>query len=468
MSTPIKILAVDDNHDGLYALEEVLKKHGFLVTTAQSGTDALGKLDQENPDIILLDVNMPAPDGFEVTRRLKADPYLRYIPVVLLTANDDLDSIVQGLELGADDYVRKPFNADELVARVRAAMRTRRLYQELQQSRQINQELQQRLETRASMGMLVGSSTSMRELYSLIDKVKDSDAPVLVTGESGTGKELVASALHYCSIRKSKPFVVQNCSAFNDNLLESELFGHVRGAFTGAVRDKQGLFEVADGGTFFLDELGEMSPALQVKLLRVLQDGTFTPVGATKPKQVSVRVVAATNRDLKAMVKAGTFRQDLYYRLNVVNLVLTPLRERRTDIPMLVDKFLKEIASRSGKPIKQLDPDALRFISNYNWPGNVRELQNEIERVVLMAGDDHRISSSLLSAHIKSFESSELPKIKLPQGSLKEAVERLEKDMLRDSLVRNSGNKSESAKELGISRSSLIAKVKEYQLEDVD
>lgn len=463
MSLNTKILVVDDNEDGLFALDQLLQKNGFATVTATSGEDALKRIETESPDLILLDVNLPGIDGFEVTKRLKADSYLRYIPVILLTANDSIDSVIEGLEGGADDYVRKPFDSKELLARLAAAMRTRRLYDELRHSNRVNAELQSRMSERASFDKIIGASQVMRELYALMDKVKDSDVPVLITGESGTGKELVASALHFHSSRRNKPFVVQNCSAFNENLLESELFGHVRGAFTGAVRDKPGLFEVADGGTFFLDELGEMSAALQVKLLRVLQDGTFIPVGATKPKQVDVRVIAATNRDLRQMVTEGTFREDLFYRLNVISIRLPALRERRVDIPLLATHFLNSISNRTKAPVKSITQDALRVLSDYNWPGNIRELENEIERLVLMAAGSPTIDVSLVSSHIRTQEAQSAQGRRL-EGNLKDALENLEKNMIQAALEKTSGNKSEAAKELGISRSNLIAKVKTYGL----
>jgi DNA-binding NtrC family response regulator len=457
-----KILAVDDNEEGLFALEQVLQKHGFNTVVAQSGAEALKKVETEAPDLILLDVNMPGLSGLDVVSQLKQDPWLRYIPVLLLTANDDLDGVVRGLDNGADDYIRKPFVTDELIARVRAAMRTRRLYQELEQSRKDNAQLLRRLGDECSFGKLIGSSQAMREVYALLEKIKDSEVPVLIQGESGTGKELVAAALHFASPRRDKAFVVQNCSAFSDNLLESELFGHVRGAFTGAVRDKMGLFETADGGTFFLDEVGEMSPALQAKLLRVLQEGTFTPVGATKTKKVSVRVLAATHRDLRAMVASGSFREDLFYRLNVVTVQLPPLRDRRSDVPLLCENFLAKIAEPKKLKSKSLDLNALRILADYDWPGNVRELQNEMQRAALMAGENAVITEQDLSQHLRARPESHT---RVLSGSLKEAVVQLEREMLGAALAECKGNKSEAAKRLGISRSNVIAKAKEYGLD---
>ncbi len=306
----------------------------------------------------------------------------------------------------------------------------------------------------------------MQEVFSLIEKVSDSDVPVLISGESGTGKELVAQAIHYNSPRKANPLVVQNCSAFNENLLESELFGHVKGAFTGAIRDKQGLFETANGGSFFLDELGEMSPALQVKLLRVLQDGTFIPVGGNTIKKVDVRIIAATNRDLREMVSKGTFREDLYYRLNVVNIKLPPLRERRVDIPLLVDFFLSTNSQKSGREKKLVADDLLLVLSDYPWPGNIRELQNEVERLVLMSGTSKEITVDLISPHIFHKRDSQSEDALIAKtGRLREAMDNLERQMITATLERLNGNKSEAARELGISRSNLISKVHSYGLD---
>ncbi|MEZ4753387.1 MAG: sigma-54 dependent transcriptional regulator [Bdellovibrionota bacterium] len=350
----ISIVAADDDQEMLFGLESLLKKEGFNVFTAANGEDAFKLIEEENPDLILLDVMMPKLTGVDVTRKVKQDPVLRFIPLVLVTSKDSIEDILKGFEAGANDYIRKPYKPQELKARVYAALRTRSIYRELKESNTLNQQLIQQTSERSQFSNIIGKSASIREVFSLIEKVADSHVPVLVTGESGTGKELVSRALHFNSPRKAKPFIVQNCSAFNENLLESELFGHVKGSFTGAFKDKAGLFKAADGGTFFLDELGEMSPALQVKLLRVLQDGTFTPVGSTQLETVDVRIVAATNRDLKKMVVEGTFREDLYYRLNVVNIVLPALRERRVDIPLLVEHFLEQHSKKHGSELKSL------------------------------------------------------------------------------------------------------------------
>jgi len=323
---------------------------------------------------------------------------------------------------------------------------------------------------------IVGNSRAMQGVFRLLEKIIESDSTVLVNGESGTGKELVARAIHYNGPRAKKAFVVQNCSAFNDNLLESALFGHQKGSFTGAIKDKKGLFEIADGGTFFLDEVGDMSPSLQVKLLRVLQEGTFTPVGGTETRQVDVRVIAATHKDLHKMVERGEFREDLYYRINVIRVAIPPLRERLDDLPVLIDHFLrKHFRVRPGGPQRKpprFSTEALGAVQRYPWPGNIRELENEIERCMVLGGDLDEMPEDLLSQRVR--EAAPVPGARPAArallayeqaGSLKNAVEQLERDLIQQGLIRTHWNKSQLAKDLGISRSNLIAKVERYGLE---
>ena len=461
----VRILAVDDNPDALFALETLLKDEGYDVVGAGSGAETLEKVQNYNPDVILLDVQMPAPDGFEVTKLLKADERYRYIPVILLTGKDNHEDIVHGLSLGANDYVTKPYNSKELLARIHTALRVKEIYSELKQSLDTVSELRRVTNDRLTYANIIGASDSMKAVFRVLDKIKDSSASVLITGESGTGKELIALALHSNSSRKDKAFVAQNVSALQDTLLESELFGHVRGAFTGAVKDKLGLFAVADGGTLFLDELGEMSPSMQAKLLRVLQDGSFVPVGDTKPKKVDVRVVAATHRRLDEMIEKGLFREDLYYRLNVIEISLPPLRERKEDIPLLIEKFLIDQEKRHGAAKKKVTKDALALLTDFRWPGNVRQLQNEVERMVLLSGSENVIDASYLSPAVtgrKAPHSNGIGAQVLTVSNLKSAVEDLEKKMIQLALKQYNNNKSEVAKVLGISRSSLIQKVQTY------
>ena len=340
----------------------------------------------------------------------------------------------------------------------------------------ITQELGQRYR----FDNIVGNSRAMQGVFRLLEKIIESDSTVLIQGESGTGKELIARAIHYNGPRAKKAFVVQNCSAFNDNLLESALFGHVKGSFTGAIKDKKGLFEIADSGTFFLDEIGDMSPALQVKLLRVLQEGTFTPVGGTEQREVDVRVIAATHKDLQKMVERGEFREDLYYRVNVIKIQIPPLRERMDDLPILCEHFLrKHFRPRAGQreggrapnAPPRLSPDALLAIQRYPWPGNIRELENEIERCMVLGTDLDELPADLLSQRVQDAVQAPQSRAGGPRssyenaGSLKNAIEQLERDLIHQGLIRTHWNKSQLAKDLGISRSNLITKVERYGLE---
>lgn len=324
-------------------------------------------------------------------------------------------------------------------------------------------ELNKELGSRFKYDNMIGKSKAMQNVYSLLDKIKASETTVLIQGENGTGKELIAKSIHYNSPRKDKAFVIQNCSAFNDNLLESELFGHTKGSFTGAIKDKKGLFETAHRGTFFLDEIGDTSPQMQVKLLRVLQEGTFTPVGSTEMRKVDVRIIAATNRNLKEMVENGEFREDLYYRLNVINLTVPNLKDRKEDIPLLAEAFLNKDATEATKKI--ITKRALEKLYDYSWPGNVRELQNEMQRILVLSSNESKITADMLSPKIT--ESTETNKIQGTRvsGKLKDALEDLEREMIREGLRRTGWNKSRLAKELGISRAGLIMKVEKYSLE---
>ncbi|HIN84918.1 MAG TPA: AAA family ATPase [Myxococcales bacterium] len=320
---------------------------------------------------------------------------------------------------------------------------------------------------RRAFGDLIGTSPPMRRLYGVLEKVASSDATILVTGENGTGKEVVSKAIHHMGNRHDKAFVATNCSALNDQLLESELFGHVRGAFTGAIRNKEGLFEAADKGTLFLDEVGDTSPAMQVKLLRVLQEGTFMPVGATEPKRVSVRIIAATNRPLLDMVQRSEFREDLYYRLSVINVELPPLRDRKSDLPSLCDHFLEKIRLKSNGRRKMLSSDVMERFWEFNWPGNVRQLENEIERLSVLSGDDTEIGVSVLSPAIAAAQANAKASTNIEtQGSMEEAMLSIQRQMIHSGLIRTGWNKSRLARELGLSRTTLIKKIKELELEE--
>lgn len=464
-----KVLVADDDPDGLYVITTLLEQQGYRVVTANRGDAAFDLCVAERPDLLVIDVSMPGLTGYEVAARVKKDRDLRFIPILLVTAKGSLEEIIHGLAQGADDYVVKPYQKDELLARIAAALRIAVLYRELQATQNQNEIL--KTQVAAARGVkqtLLGESSAMRAAHELIARVAASHLPVLITGESGTGKELAAKAIHAQSPRNNAPLIAQNCSAFNENLLESELFGHVRGAFSGAVRDKEGLFGAADGGTLFLDELGEMSVALQAKLLRVLQDGTFFSVGSTKSRQVDVRLIAATNRNLEVMVKAGTFREDLFYRISVLPIELPPLRKRREDIPLLLQHFLNAEGVRSGKAPKRFDADALKILLDYDWPGNVRQLQNEIERDALLAGDADIITVDLLSPVMRRSDTPTMQDVGASlteNNSLKDSVASYEKEVIRKALTRHDGNRTHAAKDLSLSRSSLLAKMRAYGLE---
>lgn len=467
------VLAVDDNQDSLYALERILRNNDYSVVTASSGDEALKKAKDSLPDIVLLDVMMPLMDGYEVLKEIKRDSELKFSPVILVTAKDSLKDIVFGLEQGADGYITKPFKPEELLARTAAALRLRAIYRELRASLQENRYLAEKLEDKFSFKKIIGSSSKMQEVFNLVEKVADTDATVLITGPSGSGKEVIARAIHYNSNRKAKQLIIKNCAAFSEQLLESELFGHLKGAFTGATSDKVGLFEAADGGTFFLDEVGEMSTVLQAKLLRVIQEGTFIPVGSTKEKRVDVRILAATNRDLQKMVDEGTFREDLFYRLNIITLELPALSERAEDIPDLIDSFLRSGAEESGEQVKTLSEEAFQILCSYQWRGNIRELENEISRMLILGRDEDTLGRKLISPRIlrdesvlgdKPYKNENSSSEKNASITLKSAVESVERDLIQRTLIRLSWNKSNAAKELGISRSSLIQKVKDYNL----
>lgn len=461
-----RILAVDDNRDALYALERILVHHGYEVQTAGSGAEAIIAAREHRPSLVLLDVMMPQMDGYQVTRTFKQDEELKYVPLFLLTAKSSLEDVVRGLDQGADGYITKPFHPEELLSRIRSALRLRGLYEELRSTKEENESLRKAVSSRYDYRNIIGESAGMKGVFRLLEKVSEAESPVLITGASGTGKELIARAIHFNSARKSGPFVAKNCAAFSEHLLESELFGHVKGAFTGAVKDKKGLFEAADKGTLFLDEIGEMSPVLQAKLLRVLQEGCFTPVGSVTERHADTRVVAATNRDLEEMVSKGGFREDLYYRLNVININLPPLSERREDIALLVRHFLEQRAHERGQQVKEISTEVMEMLCAYSWRGNVRELENEVERLLILAGSEGEITVELLSSRIvEDFRRGAGGANQGEQGSLHSAMESLERQMILDALERSKGNKSSAAKALGISRSNLISKVQQYGLD---
>jgi two-component system NtrC family response regulator len=376
------ILIVDDEKNYLLVLEALLVDAGYEVITSDNTIEALEITVSHDLDLVITDMRMPGQDGMEFLAQLRSrqpGP-----PVIMMTAYATVEKAVEAMKRGAFDYITKPFKNEELILTIRKAIEMHRLKQE---NRLLSLDLQERYQ----FGNIVGKSKIMRQVYEIIEKVAQTRASVLITGESGTGKELIARAIHFNSSRRDKPFISVNCSALSETLLESELFGHERGAFTGAVTQRKGRFELAHGGTLFLDEVGDMSPALQVKLLRVLQEMKFERVGGTKTLQVDARLVTASNRELEREVELGRFREDLYYRLKVVHIKVPPLRERRDDIPLLVHHFLEKAAKANAIPVKSVSHEALKYLYQYDWIGNVRELENVIERAVILCdGDDVR------------------------------------------------------------------------------
>src|SRR3989304_1172472 len=377
----MNILIIDDEESMRHMLSIILKKEGYEVGSAESGQQALKVLGKDDFNFILCDIRMPDMDGLEFLKNLQLSAFSPQPVVIMMSAYGTIDTAVECMRLGAYDYISKPFKADEIIITLKKAEERERLKSE-------NIRLKKAFQEDYDFRNIIASSPQMLDIFKLIEKVANYNTTVLITGESGTGKELIAKAIHYNGSRKDKPFIAINCGAIPETLLESELFGHVKGAFTDAVRNKSGLFEEADGGTIFLDEIGELPKELQVKLLRVLQEGELRKVGDTKSVKSDARVVAATVKDLSAEIKKGSFREDLFYRLNVMPIKLPPLRERRRDIAGLAGIFGERYAKKCGKRIKGVANEAMKELESYEWPGNVRELENVIERAVILADTD--------------------------------------------------------------------------------
>lgn len=452
-----RVLIVDDETSLREFLAITLSREGFEVETAASGEEALKRLAEGPVDLALVDLMMPGMDGLETLRRLKETN--ETISVVIMTAFATTETAIQALKEGAYDYLIKPFKVEELKLVVQKALEERRLRWE-------NLRLRREVELRYTLGNMVGKSPKMQEVFSTISRVAESRATVLLTGESGTGKTLLAKTVHFNSTRKDAPFVTVDCAAIPQELMESELFGHVRGAFTGAVANKPGLFEAADGGTLLLDEISEMPPHLQAKLLRVIEDPEIRPVGGTKPIRVDVRIVATTNGDLTQAIARGSFREDLFYRLNVISVDLPPLRERREDIPMLVNHFLQKFATATATPVRLISPEAMACLEAAPWPGNVRELENVIERVVTLEPDPIIRLESLPEA-IRGGRARELYRVEFPSEGLDldRLMEQIERDLIERALERAGGVQSRAAQLLRTSFRSLRYRLQKYGLE---
>jgi DNA-binding NtrC family response regulator len=454
MGTVDGILVVDDDLRMRELVAKVLAREGYAVRALSRAREVLQALAEGPADLVITDLRMPEMDGLTLLQEIK-----RLSPdtsVLLMTAFGSIDSAVQAIKAGAYDYLTKPFKMDELRLAVRRALEERQLRAEVQ-------ALREEVRTKYNFANILGKSKPMQDLFALIKKVAASRSTVLIQGKSGTGKELVAKAIHYNSPRRDRPLVTVNCSAIPKDLLESELFGHVKGAFTGAVANKRGLFEEADGGSLFLDEIGELSPELQVKLLRVIQERELKRVGDTRTISVDVRLIAATNRDLAQAVKDGSFREDLYYRLNVIPIVLPDLKDRAEDIPLLATHFLMKYAKEADPPIEGISKEAMRLLLEYDWPGNVRELENVIERAVILGRGPH-ITPEDLPAHLRARQSALPPQPNAGHGPRLTLAE-LERQYIAAVLQETGWHRLKAAAILGIDRRTLYRKIRTYGLQ---
>ncbi len=456
-----RILVVDDEEVVCRSCERILGDAGFEVRSTLDSTEALQIIGGDGFDVVILDIMMPKISGLDLLQAVKEEH--PDIDVIMVTGLSQIETAVLSMKLGAFDYLSKPFDPDELVMVVNRALERRRLLQE-------NLRLRSEVSSKYSFENIVGSSPRMQSVYQLIAKCAPTNSTVLLRGESGTGKELIARAIHYNSLRKEKPFVAVDCGSLSESLLESELFGHVKGSFTGAVADKKGIFEVADGGTLFLDEIGNISPSTQAKLLRVIQEREFKAVGGTAVKRTNIRLVAATNKDLKAMTAEGTFREDLFYRINIFPISIPPLRERKEDIPALASHFLRVFAEELKKNVSQFSVDAMNLLVNFEWPGNVRELENTIHRAVILTGDEV-IRQGHLANILEAEPTQEVP-IPMTNEELKRtrklarerAVEKIERLFVLEALRRSGWNVTRAAEQTGMQRTNFQALMKRYHI----
>lgn len=454
---PKRILLVDDEENFRHMLSVILKKEGYDIETASNGGEALQKIALNPFDQILCDIRMPQMDGLEFlneVKKMEVDA-----TIIMMSAYGTVDIAIEAIKLGAYDYISKPFKPDEIILTLRKAEERERLRKE-------NKLLREEVKKEYSFENIVSKNKKMQSIFEVIKKVAQYKSTILITGESGTGKELVARALHYHSDRSQNPFIPVNCGAIPENLLESELFGHAKGAFTDAIRTKKGLFEEADDGTLFLDEIGELPAQLQVKLLRVLQDGEIRRVGESKSIQIDVRIIAATVKNLAKEVNEGRFREDLFYRLNVLPIHLPPLRERKEDIPLLVNHFIKKYAQSLSKNVVGIHPKALERFMNYSWYGNVRELENMIERAIVLTDRD-QIELENLPIEIQDFQDKiQMTPLSEDEYSIKKASKVLEMNLIKKALKKTKGNHTHAAKILEISHRALLYKIKEYGILD--
>jgi len=456
---PKRVLIVDDEENFRHMLSVILKKEGYDVEAASNGEEALQKVTLSPYDQVLCDIRMPKMDGLDFLNEAKKAGVASTI--IMMSAYGTVDIAIEAIKLGAYDYISKPFKPDEVILTLKKAEERERLRRE-------NELLRKEVKKEYSFENIISKNKQMQKIFEVITKVAQYKSTILITGESGTGKELVARALHYNTDRAQNPFVAVNCGAIPENLLESELFGHAKGAFTDAIRTKKGLFEEADGGTLFLDEIGELPPQLQVKLLRVLQEGEIRRIGESKPIQVDVRIVAATVKDLVKEVNEGRFRDDLFYRINVLPIHIPPLRERNEDIPLLTTHFVRKYSQAMSKNVVGIDSKALEALMNYKWYGNVRELENTIERAIVLA-DRENIEMENLPLEIQNFqEEILLEPLAEEEYSIKKSSRFLEMNLIKKALKKTKGNHTHAAKLLEISHRALLYKIKEYGIIEDD
>lgn len=446
-----RILVVDDEDIIRESLSFVLKKEGYYVQEAENGKAAYNKLLEESFDLVVTDLEMPEMKGIELLEEIKKLNI--QTAVIIITAFGSLDTAIIALRNGASDYLLKPVEFDELLIKIKRLFEVRTLILE-------NRLLRKEIQRNFDFENIIGKSPAIRKIFDMIQTVADTDSTVLISGKSGTGKELVARALHYNSKRKNKTLISVNCGTITENLIESELFGHKRGAFTGAIADKEGLVKAADGGTLFLDEISELPLQLQVKLLRVLQEKEYTPVGSTVSISVNVRFIASTNKDLKEEVAAGKFREDLYYRLNIVEINLPSLKEREEDIPLLADHFLNKYRKELNKNIKGIDSDAMRALLNYEWKGEIRELENTLERAAIFCKTDFITVADLPQTFTSKLAIPDFTKL----GSLEESVNKFEREYIFKALENNGFDKEKTADLLHVGLSTLYRKLKELDI----
>ncbi len=450
-----RVLIVDDESGMRHMLSVLLEREGYQIDTAQDGKEGLDKIKANAYDLVLCDIRMPEMDGItflESTKNIN-----RQLPVIMMSAFGNVDTAIEAMKKGAYDYVSKPFKADEILLRLQRLTEQETLMFE-------NQSLKRVLHQETSFSNIIARSPKMLEIFDTIRKIADYKTTVLITGESGSGKELIARAIHFNSPRATKPFIAINCSAIPENLLESELFGYMKGSFTGANKDKKGLFEEASGGTLFLDEVGDLPPALQVKLLRAIQEEEIRRVGASNVIKIDVRIITATLKNLSDEIKKGMFREDLYYRLNVLPIHLPPLRERKEDIPLLVDTFVKRFNKEMGKNVDKTTPEAMQHLTDYHWPGNVRELENTIERAMVLE-NAKELQASHLPDVVRNVEINPAIRAAANELSIKKMMVIMEQELIKKALDKTNGNRTWAAKLLEISHRALLYKIKRYGLE---